>query len=75
MAYADGTAISLDLRNDAGAGVEKKKNCHGMGAASALVPAVAAGSHLREVTKKPEVTVNPMGSSGGGTQDYCGSRF
>jgi hypothetical protein len=35
-----------------------------MGAASALVPAVAAGSHLREVTKKPEVTVTPWGVPG-----------
>jgi Methylamine utilization protein MauJ len=61
----DGIGTSLDLRSAVGAEAEKKeKNCHGRRPAVATAPAVAAGAHLREVTKKPEVVVSPWGVPG-----------
>jgi hypothetical protein len=43
---------------------KKEKNCHGLRPPVAAAPAVAAEAHLREVTKKPEVTVSPWGVPG-----------
>lgn len=43
---------------------KKEKNCHGRRPVAAAAPPVTVGAHLRDVTKKPEVSVSPWGVPG-----------